>query len=129
MDFQVDRFLDDLNTLARRIDSRNGDTNLEDLDSLQTETDSTLTTLLYLQSVLLVDADRETTLQVNNLIEEFRTSLRILRSDILQRRAHRTGPFVAVPSVSGTSSSSGRRSRGRPKANIDEETLLSSEKY
>ena len=92
MDFQVDGFLDDLNTLARSIESRNGDTNLRDLDSLQTQTDSALTTLLHLQSVLLVDANRETTLYVNELIEEFRTPLRILRSDILEE-ASQNGSF------------------------------------
>ena len=88
MDFQVDGFLDDSDTLARSIDSRNGDTNLRELDSLQTQTDSALTTLLYLQSVLLVDANRETTLYVDELIEEFCTPLRILRSDILEEGSH-----------------------------------------
>ena len=53
---------------------------------MKTRADSALTTLFYLKSVLLVDANSETKLYQNELIDKFNTSLRILPSDVLQKR-------------------------------------------
>ena len=119
MDFDLDAFLQDINTVAKDLDERNDST---DLQTLSIKTDRALQTLIYFQSVLMIDSDEQTFASVFKLVEEFRTSLMIIRGDILQRETQNRGPTVAVPNASTSTISSG--GRGRPKCDIKEDTIL-----
>ena len=94
---EMDAFLRDIDTIAMDLNEWNNST---DLEKLSIKTDRALQTLIYLQSVLRIDSDKETFASVNKLVDEFCTSLMIIKSDILQGETHNRGQTVTVTKAS-----------------------------